>query len=83
LWRTACRRLARAGLERRPDEGPLAYADRAAARWPAVAALITSIAERYALLRYGPAAGRRAEIIAQLRASVGALPPSRALRAMP
>jgi hypothetical protein len=45
--------------------------------------LITSIAERYALLRYGPAAGRRAEIIAQLRASVGALPPSRALRAMP
>jgi hypothetical protein len=23
LWRRACRRLARAGLERRPDEGPL------------------------------------------------------------
>jgi transglutaminase-like putative cysteine protease len=82
LWRTACRRLAGAGLERRPEEGPLAYADRAAARWPAVAALITGIAERYALLRYGPAAGRSAEVIAQLRAGVGALPPARALRAM-
>jgi transglutaminase-like putative cysteine protease len=81
LWRATCRRLARAGLERRPDEGPLAYADRAAARWPAVAALITGIAERYALLRYGPAAGHGAEVIAQLRASVGALPPARELRA--
>ena len=81
LWRAACRRLARAGLERRPDEGPLAYADRAAARWPAVAALIKGIAERYALLRYGPAAARSAESVAQLRASVGTLPPARRLRA--
>jgi transglutaminase-like putative cysteine protease len=81
LWRRACRRLARAGLERRPDEGPLAYADRAATRWPAVAALIKGIAERYALLRYGPAAGRSEEVIVQLRASVGALPPTRELRA--
>lgn len=81
LWRTACRRLARAGLERRPDEGPLAYADRAAARWPARAVLIKSIAECYATLRYGRATARSAEIVAQLRASVGALPPARELRA--
>ncbi|MEP6998407.1 MAG: DUF3488 and transglutaminase-like domain-containing protein [Betaproteobacteria bacterium] len=82
LWRAACRRLARAGLERRPDEGPLAYADRVASRWPARAALIKGIAERYALLRYGPAAARRTEIIAELRTSVGALPPARELRAI-
>jgi hypothetical protein len=81
LWRRACRRLARAGLERRPDEGPLAYADRAAARWPAVAALIKDIADRYAMLRYGPPAGRSADVVAQLRTGVGALPPARALRA--
>ena len=81
LWRNACRKLARAGLERRPDEGPLAYAERAAVRWPAVAALIKSIAERYALLRYGPAAARSEESVAQLRASVSTLPPARELRA--
>jgi hypothetical protein len=80
LWRRACRKLARAGLERRPDEGPLAYADRAAIRWPAVAALIKAIAERYALLRYGPAA-RTEESVAHLRASVSSLPPARELRA--
>ena len=32
LWEEVCRRLARAGLARAPHEGPLAYADRAAAR---------------------------------------------------
>ncbi|HEY7944179.1 MAG TPA: DUF3488 and transglutaminase-like domain-containing protein [Casimicrobiaceae bacterium] len=81
LWRTACRRLARAGLARRPDEGPLAYADRAAARWPARAALIKAIADRYAALRYGPTSARRAALIAQLRAGVGTLPAARVLRA--
>lgn len=80
LWRAACRRLARAGLERRPDEGPLAYADRAAARWPMRAALIGEIARLYALLRYGPASAHSAELLAQLRAGVGALPPARDLR---
>ncbi|HEY2862926.1 MAG TPA: DUF3488 and transglutaminase-like domain-containing protein [Casimicrobiaceae bacterium] len=82
LWRTACRRLARAGLERRPDEGPLSYAERVAARWPALAASINAIAERYALLRYGPASARSTEMAAQLAASVRALPPARALRTM-
>jgi hypothetical protein len=81
LWRAACRRLARAGLKREPEEGPLSYADRAAARWPSRAALIRGIADHYAMLRYGPASARSAEIIAQLRASVGALPPARELRA--
>jgi transglutaminase-like putative cysteine protease len=82
LWRSVCRRLARAGLERRPDEGPLSYAERAAARWPALAASINAIAERYALLRYGPASARTTDLAAQLAASVRALPSARALRAM-
>ncbi len=81
LWRRACRKLARAGLERRPDEGPLAYADRAAVRWPAVATQIKGIAECYALLRYGPAAARTEKSVAELRASVSSLPPARELRA--
>src|SRR5262249_28257446 len=34
LWSRACRRLARAGLKRSPEEGPLAYVQRAARRWP-------------------------------------------------
>jgi hypothetical protein len=59
----------------------LAYADRAAARWPVSAALIKDIARLYALLRYGPASARSAEFVAQLRARVGELPPARELRA--
>ncbi|HKW79506.1 MAG TPA: DUF3488 and transglutaminase-like domain-containing protein, partial [Casimicrobiaceae bacterium] len=53
LWQAACRRLARAGLARRSDEGPLAYAQRAAARWPSRGRLLASIAASYAALRYG------------------------------
>lgn len=81
LWQAACKRLARAGLARRPDEGPLAYADRVAARWPALAGPIEGIAERYAALRYGPASARHVELVAKLRANVGALPAARLLRA--
>ena len=80
LWHVACRRLARAGVARRPDEGPLAYAERVAARWPARAALVRKIAGSYAALRYGPAAGRTAEMLAELRASVAALPTAQELR---
>jgi hypothetical protein len=82
LWRAACRRLGRAGLKRQPEEGPLAFADRAAARWPSRAMLIADIARLYATLRYGPASERSAEFIAELRARVGALPRARELRAM-
>src|SRR5205807_3730026 len=54
LWHAACRRLARGGLERQLDEGPLAYAMRAAGRWPRWAASFLRMADVYALLRYGP-----------------------------
>jgi transglutaminase-like putative cysteine protease len=80
LWSRACRRLARAGLRREPDEGPLAYAQRAARRWPRWAAQLTRIGETYAVLRYGPETRQRAEQIDLLRSSVAALPATRALR---
>src|SRR5204862_227129 len=53
-WSRACRRLARAGLAWRPDERPLDYAERAAARWPRWGVLLRGIGGSYAQLRYGP-----------------------------
>jgi protein-glutamine gamma-glutamyltransferase len=79
LWGRACRRLARAGLSRRPDEGPLDFAERAAARWPKWGALLRAIAGSYAQLRYGPSSDQRVALLAQLRASVAALPRARTL----
>jgi transglutaminase-like putative cysteine protease len=80
LWSRACRRLARAGLRRRPDEGPLEYTERAARRWPQCGALLQRIGETYASLRYGPESGESASLIVALRASVAELPAARALR---
>ena len=81
LWHAACRKLARAGLARQRDEGPLAYADRAAARWPGSAGAIWRVAETYALLRYGAGSEqRRAELVERLRAGVTALRAARALK---
>jgi len=80
LWSRLCRRLARAGLPRRRDEGPLAYARRAASRWPQWSALLQHIGETYAALRYGPSDGTRAELITTLRAGIAALPRVRMMR---
>jgi transglutaminase-like putative cysteine protease len=80
LWSRACRRLARAGLRRSPEEGPLAYAQRAARRWPQWAALFARIGNSYALLRYGPESTERKQLIAALREGVAALPGVRRLR---
>ena len=79
LWSRACRRLARAGLARRPDEGPLDYAERAAARWPRWSALFRTIASSYAQLHYGPRGEQREALLARLRASVNTLPRARTL----
>jgi transglutaminase-like putative cysteine protease len=56
-WIDFCRRLARAGLPRLPWEGPLAYAERAAAAFPRHADTLRGIAQSYALQRYGPILG--------------------------
>ena len=80
LWSRACRRMARAGLVRRPDEGPLDFSERAATRWPQRSAAIRSIGALYARLRYGPEREQRAVLLAQLRTFVEALPSARRLR---
>ncbi len=51
-WRQFLRRLARAGLAKQRAEGPLAFAARAAARWPAEADRILALSRRYAAHRY-------------------------------
>ncbi|MDQ6619424.1 MAG: DUF3488 and DUF4129 domain-containing transglutaminase family protein [Pseudomonadota bacterium] len=83
LWSSLCTRLARAGLPRAQHEGPLAYATRAAERWPAFAAAFAVIGDSYAEVRYGPSpanvtAGERA--IARLRHAIAVLPRARTLR---
>jgi transglutaminase-like putative cysteine protease len=80
LWSRLCHRLGRAGLPRRPDEGPLAYAQRAASRWPQWSDLLRRLGQTYALLRYGPEDGTRDQHIAALRKGLAALPQTRALR---
>jgi protein-glutamine gamma-glutamyltransferase len=82
IWAQLCRRLARAGLPRRSDEGPLAYAERAATRWPQWSGVLRKIGETYAVLRYGPVGGTRNELISALRASVASLPEAHALRGL-
>ena len=80
IWTRLCRRLARAGLPRRADEGPLDFAQRAATRWPQWGVLLQRIGETYAMLRYGPTDVPRNELISALRASVASLPEARTLR---
>jgi transglutaminase-like putative cysteine protease len=81
LWSQLCKRLARAGLARRPDEGPLAYAERAGIRFPAIRSSLADIALRYATLRYGPARASDADGIDELAAAIAALPSARRLAA--
>lgn len=82
LWDDLNRRLARAGLPRQPHEGPLAFADRAAARWPQFAIAFAAIGESYASLRYGaPGAAREREaLLTTLERAIEVLPAPVALR---
>jgi protein-glutamine gamma-glutamyltransferase len=79
LWNALCRRLARAGLARTPEEGPLAYTRRAGKRWPQWASTLACIGERYAELHYGPSDPKREQILKELKTGVKALPGPRAL----
>ena len=80
LWNRACRALEKAGVKRRPEEGPVAFTQRAGERWPQWRELLSSIGSSYALLRYGPDSDRRDELLWQLKKSVEALPGKRSLR---
>ncbi len=89
LWDALCARLARAGLPRAAHEGPLAYAARAAHRWPEFAPTFAVIGDSYARLRYGPVAAHadttleRASALWRLKRAVDILPSPGSLRAMP
>lgn len=52
IYRRLCARLARQGLPRRPDEGPLDYAERVAQARPELAGAVRGVARSYARLRY-------------------------------
>ena len=81
VWSDLCARLARAGLPREPHEGPLAFAERAARRWPRFAIAFHAIGESYAKLRYGATGGREREaLIATLERAFDVLPAAAALR---
>ncbi len=89
LWDRACARLARAGLPRAAYEGPLAYVERAAARWPQFAKALDVIGHSYAELRYGSVAAHadtnleRASALWRLRRAVRILPAAATLRRSP
>jgi hypothetical protein len=51
-WRALCARLARAGIARHPNEGPLAFGARAAAALPQHAEAIRALTQGFASLRY-------------------------------
>jgi transglutaminase-like putative cysteine protease len=53
LYARYCHKLARVGLERHPQEGPMAYAARCRARRPALTATIDRVTALYVSIRYG------------------------------
>jgi len=71
IWLAFCRKLARAGLARRGEEGPIDFSERAAARWPARADALRAIARLYVDLRYGKDADRQS--LAQFKGLVRGL----------
>jgi transglutaminase-like putative cysteine protease len=84
LWADACRRLARAGLPRHTHEGPLAFAERAASRWPQFAIAFRAMGDSFAALRYGDATreSERLALIATLERAIDVLPAPATLRAL-
>ncbi|KAF3459073.1 transglutaminase TgpA family protein [Ralstonia pseudosolanacearum] len=75
-WQRVCDRLARHGCVRGAAEGPMAYAERAAARFPQAADALRRVAAGYVALRYGRDDGdaqARAQRLAQWRKDIAAL----------
>ncbi len=73
LYLGFCASLARHGCVRRPDEGPLDYAARAASAFPQAAKEVDTIVRHYVALRYGPESGHATttgEGLQQMRAAV-------------
>jgi transglutaminase-like putative cysteine protease len=82
LWDDLNRRLARAGLPRYQYEGPLAFAARAAQRWPQFAIAFAAIGGSFAELRYGrmPVLRERDALVATLERAIEVLPAPATLR---
>ncbi|MFQ6021574.1 MAG: DUF3488 and DUF4129 domain-containing transglutaminase family protein [Acidiferrobacterales bacterium] len=57
LYRSFCRELAHVGLERRPAEGALAFAQRVTAERPDLQGAVDAITDLYLRLRYGGLSG--------------------------
>lgn len=66
---TLCRKLARVGMPRSPDQGPLAYFESVAKRRPDLAAPLLPVFSSYIQLRYGGSApeGQRARFLRSVR----------------
>ena len=79
-WQRLCDRLARHGCPRSPTEGPMAYAERAAAHFPQAAQALREAAAGYIALRYGREgaeggdAQARAQRFAQWRKALAQVP---------
>jgi transglutaminase-like putative cysteine protease len=83
LWRALCSRLARAGLPREIDEGPLNYLMRAGDRWPTWRTTLARMAQAYAILRYAaPTALQRRQALHYLRQGLKTLPAAQRLRSL-
>jgi len=82
LWDGLCRRLARAGLPRHAYEGPIAFAQRAAQRWPQFDIAFAAIGQSFSALRYGEtgAPSQRDALVATLERAIDVLPAPAALR---
>ena len=75
-WQRLCDRLARHGCPRGPAEGPVAYAERAAAQFPQAAQALRQAAAGYVALRYGRDGGdaqARAQRFTQWRSAIAQL----------
>lgn len=57
LWQQFCRRGRRAGVPRLPEDGPLAYGNKLAARFPDAGPAIARIVRAYIARRYGAPSG--------------------------
>lgn len=71
VWQKLCRRLAKAGIVRRPAEGANAFAARVAAEFPALKDSMHRISALYNDVRYGANSGRS---VGQLRSAIRELP---------
>lgn len=81
LWERFCERLARAGLPRRPEEGPRDYARRITGRWPKHADVLETITHALIQLRYGTITpDRRDTLISTASGHLKKLPAARQLR---